>query len=87
MVYYFFMKKVPLKDLKLRLSLWMKEAAKGSLVQVTRYNRPYIYLFCNESPGLHCGSQVGKSEIKSVLSGKTKGRWLEILLEDREDRI
>ncbi len=79
------MKSVPLKALKENLAYWAEEAAKGEVVQVTKYNRPYVMLGPSEGSGLYRGLKVGQEPLKSVLSGATKGKWLKILKEDRDE--
>lgn len=78
------MKSVPLKDLKERLAFWTAQAAKGVVVQVTRYNRPYIYLTDTGVLGLTTGKLVGKGELQTILRKPlSKGTLAEVLAEDR----
>lgn len=79
------MKSVPLKALKENLAYWAEEAAKGERVQVTKYNRPYAVLGPSEGYGLYRGKKAGRESLKSVLSKATKGKWLKILKEDRDE--
>ncbi|MBL7684863.1 MAG: hypothetical protein JNK65_02380 [Deltaproteobacteria bacterium] len=79
------MKSVPLKDLKENLSYWAEEAAHGEKVQVTKYNKPYIMLGPTEVSFLHQGIQSGREPLRSVLRQGTKGKYLDILSEDRNE--
>jgi len=79
------MKNVPLKALKENLAYWTEAAAKGELVQVTKYNRPYVVMGPSEGSGLSRGKKAGQEALKSVLSEATKGKWLKILKEDRDE--
>jgi antitoxin (DNA-binding transcriptional repressor) of toxin-antitoxin stability system len=78
-------KNVPLKTLKENLAYWAEEASKGERVQVTKYNRPYVVLGPYEGSGLYCGSKAGREPLKSVLSQATRGKWLKVLQEDRDE--
>lgn len=83
-MYTILMKSVPLKDLKERLAFWTAQAAKGIVVQVTRYNRPYIYLTDTGVTGLNVGKLVGKGELRAILNKPLpKGKLAEVLAEDR----
>ncbi|MBI4209797.1 MAG: hypothetical protein HY538_08875 [Deltaproteobacteria bacterium] len=79
------MPSVPLKDLKENLSHWAEEAAKGNVVHVTKYNRPYVALVPGRDVGLHRGRLVGRGHFKPALKKPIQGDWLRYLLEDRED--
>ena len=84
-VYTFYMKSVNLKDLKKRLSYWVDETAKGNVVEVTRYNKPYIRLVPRTEPSLHYGSKVGKAELESSTKSHAAKQWLKTLLDDRSE--
>lgn len=77
------MNKVPLKELKKDLSSWAEEASKGNIIEVTKYNRPYIYIVPHAQSGLFQGSKVGQGSLTSILSSGSQGKWLEYLEEDR----
>jgi antitoxin (DNA-binding transcriptional repressor) of toxin-antitoxin stability system len=79
------MEKVPLYELKKNLSYWTEQAAQGKVIQITRYNRPYVILTQSPNQGLYVGKRVGKGFADSGLKEATKGKYLEYLLEDRED--
>lgn len=79
------MKSVPIKELKEDLAHWAEEAANGEVLQITKYNRPYVILSPGRAPGLHQGSKAGRESLKSILHEATRGRWLKILEEDRAE--
>lgn len=80
------MKTVPIKDLKLDLSGLAEEVSKGTEILVTKHNRPYIRLMPGEAPGLRKGARVGLGRLEPVFSKPaTRGRWLKILEEDRNE--
>jgi len=82
------MKKVTLKDLKQDLSLWTSRASKGEMIQITRYNKPYVYISAGSSGFMHVGTKVGLENLEidaSITKEASKGNWLKILQEDRED--
>lgn len=80
------MKKVPLKDLKTNLAAVAEEVAKGNPIEVTKYTRPYLRMVPSGFPYIHYGRLVGQGMLEPALSKeKTKGRFLTILLEDREE--
>lgn len=79
------MKSVPLKELKEDLSFWVEKASQGEVIQVTKYNRPYVLIAPSQVAGLIQGRHVGEGGLKSVLKEGSSGRWLEVLMEDRDD--
>lgn len=79
------MKSVPLKDLKENLSSWVEKASNGDIIQVTKYNRPYVILAPGELPGLVRGRRAGQGGLTSLFKEATGGKWLKILDEDRDD--
>lgn len=83
MVYTSYMKSVNLKALKEDLSHWTEEAAGGEIVEVTRYNRPYVWIVPSGAQGLRSGKHVGTASISPVLEEGSKGKWLRVLDEDR----
>jgi antitoxin (DNA-binding transcriptional repressor) of toxin-antitoxin stability system len=48
-MYFLFMKKTSLKELKEDLSKWTECAARGERVYVSKYNKPYIVLIPSHS--------------------------------------
>jgi len=78
------MKSISLKDLKENLSKYTEEAAGGKAIQVTRYNKPFIYLTSASSNVLHIGSRVGTGALRAVGKRETRGQFLKTLNEDRD---
>ena len=77
------MKVISLKELKDHLSEYAQEAADGTSIEVTRYNRPFIHITGIQSPGVHVGARVGKSRLGSCGRALSGGAYLSILDEDR----
>jgi prevent-host-death family protein len=77
------MKIVPMYGLKQGLASIVAEAEAGNDVLITKHNKPVARLTRLESDHLHLGSQFGKTRLKPVVKGKTAGRYLQILEEDR----
>jgi len=80
------MKTVPLHELKQNLSSLVREAEEGETIIVTRHNRPVVQLgptVCHHH--LHVGSRVGKPLPKPLRLRATKGKFLAVLQEDRNN--
>jgi antitoxin (DNA-binding transcriptional repressor) of toxin-antitoxin stability system len=77
------MKKVPMHGLKQGLASIVAEAQAGNDVLITKHNKPIARLTRPDSEHLHRGSQFGKTRLKPVVKGKTAGRYLQMLEEDR----
>ncbi len=77
------MKIVPLLELKKRLSYWAEKAAEGERIEVTKYNKPFVYISSSEVSALHVGESIGEYSLKSALNDPTRGKWLNLLIEDR----
>jgi prevent-host-death family protein len=77
------MKKVSMQDLKKDLSSITAEAGKGTEILITRHNRPVARLTRPVADHLHHGPRFGSASLKPALSGKTAGRYLEFLNDDR----
>jgi prevent-host-death family protein len=77
------MKIVPMYGLKQGLASIVAEAEAGNDVLITKHNKPIARLTRPESERLHRGSQFGKTQLKPAVKGKTAGRYLRILEEDR----
>jgi antitoxin (DNA-binding transcriptional repressor) of toxin-antitoxin stability system len=81
------MKTVSLQELKARLSELVAEAAAGGSIVITKHGRSIAQLGAVSRPHLRVGSRVGKGGgLKPFLKISTKGRYLEVLEEDRKDR-
>ncbi len=77
------MKSVPIYGLKQGLASIISEAEAGNEVLITRHNKPVARLTRPGDEHLHRGSKFGKSKLKPATRGKTAGRYLKILEEDR----
>jgi prevent-host-death family protein len=80
------MKLVSIQDLKARLSATVAEAESGETIIITRHNAPVAQLSPARSESVHRGKNVGNGRIRAGLKRGTKGRYLEVLLEDRGNR-
>jgi antitoxin (DNA-binding transcriptional repressor) of toxin-antitoxin stability system len=81
--YSFDMKKVSMYELKNDLAAIIAEAAAGMDVLVTRHNKPVARLTRPAAGSVHIGSRFGNADLKPAVRGKTGGRYLEILRQDR----
>lgn len=81
------MKEVSIQTLKAKLSSVIAEAEAGATIVITRHNDPVAVLGPPRASQVHRGALVGTGSLKPALKGRaTKGRYLEVLLEDRGDR-
>ena len=80
------MKMVSIQDLKARLSAVVAEAESGDTIIITRHNAPVAQLSPAWAPSIHRGRNVGRGRIGAAVKRGTKGRYLEVLLEDRGNR-
>ncbi len=81
------MKSVPINELKRNLASIVAEAEAGCDVIVTKHNKPIARLTRPDSQHLNRGSQFGKAKLNPVIKGKTAGRYLQILAEDRNSDV
>ncbi len=70
--------------LKNDLAAIISETEEGIDVLVTRHNKPVARLTRPGMDHLHCGKQFGNADLKPAVKGKTAGRYLEILQQDRQ---
>jgi antitoxin (DNA-binding transcriptional repressor) of toxin-antitoxin stability system len=82
-MYRFYMKKVSMYELKNDLAAVIAEAEAGTDVLVTRHNKPVARLTRPSASSVHCGSRFGNADLKPAVRGKTGGRYIEILRQDR----
>ena len=80
------MKRISIQDLKARLSAAVAEAESGDTFVITRHNAPVAQLSPAQPSSVHRGKDVGHGRLKPALDRGTKGRYLAVLLEDRNDR-
>lgn len=80
------MKLVSIQALKARLSAMVAEAESGNTIIITRHNAPVAQLSPARSRFVHRGQHVGKGCIRPALMSSMRGRYLEVLLEDRGNR-
>jgi antitoxin (DNA-binding transcriptional repressor) of toxin-antitoxin stability system len=77
-------KKISLKNLKSALSKIAEVVAGGQIVEVTKYNKPFIYLFPASHPSLHFGQKLGQNQFEQLNCALPKGKLQKILSEDRD---
>ena len=77
---------VSIQDLKARLSAVVAEAESGDTIIITRHNAPVAQLSRANTESVHRGQKVGSRRLTAALRRGTKGRYLEVLLEDRGNR-
>ncbi len=77
------MKEISIQDLKARLSVAIAEAESGQTILITRHNRPVARLTSAVLQHTHVGKGRQRSMLKPVLKQATRGRYLNVLLEDR----
>jgi prevent-host-death family protein len=80
------MKMVSIQDLKASLSALVAEAESGDTIIITRHNTPVAQLSPPRTEPVHRGRNAGGGRLRAVLKRGTKGRYLEVLLEDRGSR-
>jgi antitoxin (DNA-binding transcriptional repressor) of toxin-antitoxin stability system len=77
------MKKVSMHNLKQDLAFYVSEAADGAEIMVTRHNKPIARLSHPGTEHVHQGARFGKANLKPAVRGKTAGRYLRMLQDDR----
>ena len=80
------MKRIPIQDLKARLSAAIAEAEAGETLIVTRHNQPVAQLGPARLAQVHRGNAPGGRPLTPAIRRGTKGRALAVLLEDRGSR-
>jgi prevent-host-death family protein len=76
-----------MQELKQRLSALLAEAAAGERILITRHRRPLAVLASAQLEHVQLGPRFGKGSLRPLFNRATKGRYLEVLVEDRaEDR-
>jgi prevent-host-death family protein len=80
------MKRTSIQDLKARLSAAVAEAHAGATILITRHNEPVAQLGPAHQQHVHRGAKVGTGRLVPAVARGTKGRYLQVLGEDRGDR-
>lgn len=81
------MKEVSIQALKARLSRVVADAEAGATIVITRHHEPVAILGPPRSAHVHRGRNVGAERLRPAVAGRaTKGRYLEVLLQDRGGR-
>lgn len=83
MWYTIVMKEVTLRDLKRNLSSHVAAASAGARIVITRHGRPVATLEEAKRRYLHVGARSTTGRLEPALDRSTRGKFLEILLEDR----
>ena len=81
--YFLFMKEVSIKDLKRHLSAILAEAASGADVLILKHNRPWARVTAARTAHVRVGARFGRGALRPLFRNATKGRFLEVLLDDR----
>ena len=76
------MKTVPIHELKQQLSQVIAAAESGETMLVTRHKRVVARIVPPEAH-LHVGSRFGGGSIHPLLKGATRGRYLDVITDDR----
>lgn len=79
-------KTASIQDLKRNLSAFVGAAEAGERVVVTRHERPVAIMGPAQPAHVHVGDRFGKAVLAPVLKAPTRGRYLDALQEDREER-
>lgn len=80
------MKQISIQALKAQLSAVVAEAQSGRTIVVTRHNEPVAHLGPAHPAHVHPGRRPGAGRLKPAVKRGTKGRYLQILSEDRGER-
>ncbi len=79
-------KQISIQDLKANLSAVVAEAEAGATIVVTRHNAPVARLSPARAEFVHHGRNAGPARLRRAVRRNTKGRFLDVLLEDRGGR-
>ena len=78
------MNPISIQDLKSQLSAAVAEAERGATIVITRHNRPVAKLTSASVAQVHIGKRYGRAKLKPAVKTNTKGRYLDVLLDDRK---
>ena len=76
------METVPIHQLKQQLSRVIAAAESGETLLVTRHKQVVARIVPPEAH-LHTGSRFGRGSIQPLLKGATRGRYLDVIADDR----
>lgn len=79
------MEKVPIKALKQRMAHFLEFAAKGHILQITKHNKPYVFVVPFSDPSIHIGSAVGQKALRAGKKIRLKKSIELYLSEDRDE--
>ncbi len=77
------MKRISIQDLKASLSATIAEAESGATILITRHNQAIAQLTPARTVRTHGGRDVGLPPLRPLLRRATRGRYLDVLLNDR----
>lgn len=81
------MNRMSIQDLKAGLSAAVAETQAGATILITRHNEPVAQLSPVRPAHVHRGPRAGTgARLEPALRRGTKGRYLDVLLEDRATR-
>jgi prevent-host-death family protein len=76
------MNSVPIHELKRRLSQLIARAEAGETLAVTRHKK-VVARIVPPHGNLHVGRSFGRGSIQPLLQGATRGRYLDVIADDR----
>lgn len=82
MWYHILVQKIPIHELKRRLSELVAEAEKGTPLLITRHSHVVAQLLPPDAH-VHIGSRFGRGAPAPLLKARTKGRYLDAVADDR----
>jgi prevent-host-death family protein len=85
--YLFIVKRTSIQDLKRNLSALVGAAERGERIVVTRHERAVAVLGPSEAAHVHVGDRFGRDHLVPFLRAPTRGGYLRMLQEDREERV
>ena len=77
------MKRISIQGLKARLSAVIAEAESGETILITRHNQAVAQLIPATVGNTQGGAGAPGAPLRPLLRRATRGRYLEVLLEDR----
>ena len=77
------MKRISIQGLKASLSAAIAEAESGQTILITRHNQAVAQLIPATAVKTQGGLDAALTPLQPLLRRATKGRYLEVLLEDR----